>query len=234
MSTDLHTLSGAFALHALSPEEAEEFQKHLDACAACRVEVYELREAAGQMGASEAMAPPAHLKSRVMAAADKTPQLPPRVSDINQLRRRRWGARFLAAAAAVAVITAGAIGINQAQQDEQSQLATGVIQVFSAEDVKTKTVETTNGGELAVATSPGLNKMAVDTDKLPPLDADHVYQLWAIQDDVISPVLVLEPEKGASMEMPGPDTQVAITIEPAGGSQQPTTEPIIQVTPAEV
>ena len=41
MSTDLHTLSGAYALHALSSEEAEEFQKHLDACPACRQEVKE-------------------------------------------------------------------------------------------------------------------------------------------------------------------------------------------------
>ena len=39
MSTDLHTLSGAYALNALSPEEAEEFRKHLEACAACRQEV---------------------------------------------------------------------------------------------------------------------------------------------------------------------------------------------------
>ncbi len=36
------------------------------------------------------------------------------------------------------------------------------------------------------------------------------------------------------MEMPEAGTQVAITVEPAGGSEQPTTEPIVQVDPGEV
>jgi hypothetical protein len=95
-------------------------------------------------------------------------------------------------------------------------------------------METTNGGKISVATSPGLNEMAVDTDELPKLDKEHVYQLWAIQDGTVSPVLVLEPEKGAFMEMPGEGTEVAITIEPSGGSEQPTTDPIMQVAPSEV
>ena len=77
MSTDLHTLSGAYAVDALSPEEAEEFRKHLDGCPACREEVRELREAAARMGASEAVTPPAHLKANIMLAADRLPQLPP-------------------------------------------------------------------------------------------------------------------------------------------------------------
>ena len=218
MSTDLHTLSGAYALHALSSEEAEEFQKHLDACPACRQEVKELQQAAAQMGSSEAIRPPAHLKARVMAAADQMPQMPPRVSRSNviEVPRGRWGARLLAAAAAVVVIVAG------------------VVEVFQAADAHTATMDTANGGKISVATSPSLNQMAVDTDELPALDDKHVYQLWAIEDGAIASVGVLEPEKGAFMDMPGPETEVAITIEPAGGSQQPTTDPIMQVEPAAV
>jgi anti-sigma-K factor RskA len=45
---------------------------------------------------------------------------------------------------------------------------------------------------------------------------------------------VLEPEKGAYMDMPTPDTEVAITVEPRGGSAQPTTEPIMRVNPSEI
>ena len=40
MSSDLHTLSGAYALNALSAEEAEQFQRHLEACPACTQEVF--------------------------------------------------------------------------------------------------------------------------------------------------------------------------------------------------
>ncbi|NUR09976.1 MAG: zf-HC2 domain-containing protein, partial [Nocardioidaceae bacterium] len=69
MTIDLHTLSGAYVLDALSAEEAEEFRLHLEGCAACRDEVRELRQAAAEMGASEALAPPAALRARVLAAA---------------------------------------------------------------------------------------------------------------------------------------------------------------------
>lgn len=242
MSTDLHTLSGAYALDALSAEEAEQFRRHLDDCDACRQEVRELQEAAARMGQSEAVAPPDHLRARVLAAADRTPQLPPRratepgaTDNVVHVPKARWGARYLLAAAAAVVVVAGAIGIVQTQQDEpETQLASGVVAVFEADDANTARMETTNGGEVAVATSPELGQMAVDTDELPPLDEDHVYQLWAIKDGAMSSVLVLDPEKGASMEMPEPDIEVAITVEPAGGSKQPTTEPIMQVNPSSV
>jgi len=78
MTIDLHTLSGAYVLDALSPDEAEEFRLHLEQCQACRDEVRELQQAAATMGAREALTPPAELRARVLAAADRQPQLPPR------------------------------------------------------------------------------------------------------------------------------------------------------------
>jgi anti-sigma-K factor RskA len=240
MSTDLHTLSGAYALNALSVEEVEQFRQHLEACPACRQEVRELQQAAATMGASEAAPPPAYLKAKVLTAADRTPQLPPHATGgtVVQVPPHRWGARLLLVAAAVVVIVAGAIGISQIGGDEpneqQSLLAEGVVRVFQAEDAHTATMETKNGGKISVATSPELGEMAVDTDELPPLDEEHVYQLWAIQEGAAASVGILEPEKGAAMEMPEADTEVAITVEPLGGSTQPTTEPIMQVNPSEV
>jgi anti-sigma-K factor RskA len=236
MSTDLHTLSGAFALDALSPVEAEQFRRHLEACPACRQEVHELQQVAATMGTAEATAPPASLKAKVLAAADRMPQLPPRSSGGTVVRPRRpWTSRLLMAAAAAVLVAAGAVGISQLQGDDpDEQLASGVVRVFQAADANTTTVETENGGRIAVATSPELGEMAVDTDELPALDDEHVYQLWAIRDGAISSVGILEREKGVSMELPGPDTEVAITVEPTGGSTQPTTDPIVQVDPSKV
>ena len=77
MNTDVHTLSGAYAINALSSDEADLFRAHLDACPACRQEVRELEAAAAQMGSAESLAPPADLKARVIAAAERAPQLPP-------------------------------------------------------------------------------------------------------------------------------------------------------------
>jgi anti-sigma-K factor RskA len=241
MSTDLHTLSGAYALDALSAEEAEQFRKHLDGCPACAQEVRELQQAAASMGASEALQPPAHLRAKVLAAADRNPQLPPHPAvggNVVHIAPRRWGRMFLAAAAAVVVVVVGAVGISQLAGDgdggAQSMLAAGVVKVFEAQDAHQATMETSNGGKISVATSPGLGEMAVDTEELPELDSGHVYQIWAIHDGSYDSVGVVERERGASMAMPSSDTEVAITVEPAGGSAQPTTEPIMQVNPSSV
>lgn len=237
MSTELHTLSGAFALDALSAEEAEEFRTHLEGCAACRDEVRELRAAAARMAEVEAVDPPAALKVRVLAAADRTPQLPPRVSrgdSAGGTTKRGWTTRrLLAAAAAVVVVGGGAIGIGSVL-DEDTTLEAAVVEVFEAQDAHVAEVETTHGS-LRVATSPGEGEMAVDTSGLHTLDSGHVYQLWAIRDgSPVSVGILDDPGAGAAMAMPDPGTQVAITVEPAGGSDQPTTDPIAQVDPASV
>lgn len=239
MTTELHTLSGAYALDALTAEEAEQFRRHLEACTACRVEVRELRQAAATMGASEAVPPPAYLKARVLTAVDRAPQLPPRAvgGNVVQVAPHRWGRWLLMTAAAVVLIVGGVIGVSRIGDDatnDQSLLAADVAKVFQADDAHKATMPTKNGGTISVATSPELGEMAVDTTKLAPLDSGHVYQLWAIHRGEASSVGLLEPAKGAAMEMPPADTEVAITVEPVGGSPRPTTNPIMQVNPSQV
>jgi len=234
MTTELHTLSGAYALDALSAEEAAAFRTHLEACPACCQEVRELRAAAARMGASEASLPPESLRGRVLEAADRTPQLPPPVRPIGSAPSRRWRCRLLAAAAAVVLVAGAVFGIGQIGDEDTSQLAAGVEQVFEAPDAHRVEVETSHG-PLRVATSQSEGEMAVDTSSLVPLDRDHVYQVWTVVNDEPIPVVVLEqPSAGAHMGMPRPGTEVAITVEPAGGSQKPTTDPIIQVDPSTV
>jgi anti-sigma-K factor RskA len=240
MSTDLHTLSGAYALDALSEVEAAQFRRHLEGCAVCQQEVRELQQTAAAMGAAEALVPPAHLRADVLQAVDRTPQLPPYSSAAPAATTgaptwtRRWGPRLLGAAAAAVLVVGAMFGLGQLGDDAEQQLAQGVVRVFEADDANTATMETANGGTIAVATSPELGQMAVDTDELPALDDQHVYQLWAISNGETASVGVLERERGASMPMPTPSTEVAITIEPAGGSEQPTSEPIMRVNPSQV
>jgi anti-sigma-K factor RskA len=248
MSTDVHTLSGAYALNALAPEEAAEFRQHLAGCQACRDEVRELQSAAALMGAAEALAPPPGLRARVLALADRTPQLPPPVGGVPAAGpggpgerpgtghggSHRGGSplRWLAVAAAGVVLAGlGAVGLRAVLTDDPS-LAPAAVQVFEAEDARTAVVETANGGTLRVGISPSRNEMAVDTRDLPELDSEHVYQIWAVQgEEMVSAAVLEDPDTGAAMGMPAEQTQVALTIEPKGGSPQPTTEPIVQVDP---
>ncbi len=234
MSTDLHTLSGAYAVDALSAEEAQRFDKHLEECESCRVEVRELQAAAARMGAAEAVRPPAALKARVLAAADQQAQLPPKVTPIEAVRRRPWMTRAAVAAAAAVVVAGGAVGVSQLRGDDEAPLAAGVTQVFDAQDHREAKVST-DYGEVRVATSPSRNEMAVDARDLKPLGDGKVYQVWSIRGAEQDPVIVLADDvRGASMPMPGEGTTVAITIEPEGGSKVPTTEPIVTVDPRAV
>ena len=249
---DVHTLSGAYALDALDADEAAVFREHLSGCAACTQEVAELRAAAARMGAVETVAPPADLRTRILAAADRTPQQPPspraqepaavtplrgtaRDSDRpSTQRRRRWDRLALAAAAAL-VVGGGAVGIGQVLDSDPQQL-TPAERVFRADDATTLDEPTMNGGTLRVAVSPGRDEMAVDTAELPALSGGRVYQLWTVGADetAVSVAVVETPGETAAMGLPPAGTQVAVTIEPAGGSEQPTKAPIVMLEPAAV
>lgn len=235
MSSDLHTLSGAYALDALSPEERALFATHLDECSACREEVRELREAAARMGAAEATSPPRALKARVLAAADRQPQLPPRMATQQLARRRRRAAWIGGAAAAAVLLLGGTLTVERLQQPDQPVFAgSSVARVFDAPDAHTATVRTANGGRLRVATSPGRGQMAVATRGLPRLSR-HTYQLWTIRNGrATSAGLIGHPATGKVMPLPRAGTTVAITIEPPGGSDQPTQKPIVAMDPAAV
>jgi anti-sigma-K factor RskA len=221
----------------------------LTRCSACRQEVQELQAAAADLGAGEALAPPSHLKHLILAAAELQPQLPPLVAEppdqalAEQPGRplRSWGNRLpqlLAAAAAAVLVAVAGFGVAELRDDSgrpTSTLATDVVRVFEASDARQATLQTSNGAEVAVATAPSLNRMAVDTQKLPDLEQGSVYQLWAVGGGTYSSAGLLEdPARGAAMEMPAQGVVVAITIEPAGGSVKPTDAPILTVTPSEV
>jgi len=236
MSTDLHTLSGAYVLHALSDEERAMFGQHLEECQACRDEVRELAETVSRMGAAEATPPPAALRARVLAVADRQPQLPPLVTPLEQARTRRRLTRLAVAAAAVVVVAGSVFGITRLQGHNEPPVASpSVSQVFHAPDAKTLTVPTANGGRLRVALSPKSGRMAVATSALHPLARQKVYQLWTLHNGLATSVgLVHDLRGGKVMPIPASGTKVAITVEPAGGSAQPTTRPIVEVDPAKV
>jgi anti-sigma-K factor RskA len=235
MTIDLHALSGAYSIDALSAEEAELFATHLEQCPVCRIEVRELQEVASRMGASESVAPPAALKARILAAADHQAQLPPQVTPIERARARRWPTRIAGAAAAVVLVAAGVLGLSHLNEPDQPNVAAGsVSQVFRAADAHTATVTTTSGARMRVATSAEFGQMAVATRGLPKL-THRTYQMWAVRNGRSTSIgLIDDVGAGKVMPIPTPGTTFAITVEPAGGSKQPTRSPIVEVDPQSV
>ncbi|MEV1177438.1 hypothetical protein AB0J09_54550, partial [Nonomuraea sp. NPDC049784] len=72
MTDELHTLSGAYAVHALPYAEWVLFEEHLLACQVCGAEVRRLRETAARLAEAVAEPPPATLRRRLLAAAHES------------------------------------------------------------------------------------------------------------------------------------------------------------------
>src|SRR5689334_20993882 len=107
MPYELHVLTGSYALDAVSDAERKEFERHLQHCPTCDIEVRGLRETAARLARTRAMTPPARMEQQVLAATYQTRQLlplrpgrPRRITRIPRIPRR---VAVLAAAASVAV-----------------------------------------------------------------------------------------------------------------------------------
>ncbi|MFE1172990.1 zf-HC2 domain-containing protein [Streptomyces sp. NPDC058773] len=71
---DPHEAVGAYVLHALPPEEAAAFSRHLAGCDACTREVAELEATVVCLADAEAVRPPEALRRRVLEEIAATAQ----------------------------------------------------------------------------------------------------------------------------------------------------------------
>lgn len=237
MSSDIHALSGAYAIDALSDAERAGFEAHLATCAACRDEVDSLREAATLLGETAAVPPSPAVRDAVLARIASIRPLPP-VPTVSTAAtgegeaevvplRRRWLTGLVAAAAAVVVLTAGAVVWHPwSDGTTQHSLAD---QVLAAPDA-THARATIGDAEVTLVRSASLGKAVVVSDDLPVLPQDKVYELW-LQNPAgeFVPAGLLPPSTSQKFLLLGDArtaTAAGITIEPAGGSPAPTTEPL--------
>jgi anti-sigma-K factor RskA len=239
MTPDIHALVGAYVLDAVEPDERAAFEDHLAECTSCRAEVEALRSTAAALSTGVTAAPPPALRARVLAAAERTPQLPPTVertpaaastAPAHAKPRRRRPALWLAAAAAAVAIGAGGIVVDRLVDDDQPPPVTAA-DVFASADAEVRTIAI-SGGRARVAVSEDLGQMAVDGENLPPAGQGRVYQVWVVDAEGPTSAGLLD-EPALALEIPD-DAQVAVTNEPSGGSDQPTTEPLFSVDPADL
>jgi len=240
MTADLHPLTGAYALNALPDDERAAFEDHLAQCGACRDEVAELRETAARLGSAVAAPAPAELKTSVLEQVQRSRQLPPDGAHVIPLRRRRWPASLTAVAAAAAVIAAVVLGaqvitLNRDLEQTQQQLSdlTGtqaaVIDVLTAPDAR---VVTSQRGDTAAAVviSRKTGKLAFVPQRMPAPAPGRTYQLWLITPrGAHSAGLLGEAAQPVVAKTVADTRQVGVTIEPVGGSPQPTTDPVMQL-----
>jgi anti-sigma-K factor RskA len=231
VSPDLHTLSGAYSLDAMPADERARFENHLAACPSCAEEVRELRATAARLGAAATADPPPHLRNRVLAEVTRTRQLPPLPSPAGAHRRPNTAVRLLSAAAAVLAVLAGVLGVTAYRADQRADRIAAesrqVTRVLGAGDAVTVSGSVEGGGRGAVVASRRLGEVAFIADDLPAAGRDRTYQLWLIpaQGPARSAGLI-GGEGGDRREVVAGDlSDVAtfgLSVEPAGGSPQPT------------
>ncbi|HET7477841.1 MAG TPA: anti-sigma factor [Dermatophilaceae bacterium] len=256
MSDDeLHTLAGAYAVDAVDGVERARFEQHLAGCAECREEVASLRLAAAELGELVVAGPPAYLRDAVLSGISSVRPLPlpstpapagppvgrhpvrpeqeadpharvHRLADRRRRRTRAWAAGLVAAAGL------GVVGL--VWQPWRTELSP-TDRVLQAQDAR-RYPTTVQDGVATIVRSASLGRAVLVAEKLPALPADKVYELWLQRADGTFAPAGLVPKTGAD-EVVQPltgDARTAlgagITVEPAGGSPQPTTKPIVLVS----
>jgi anti-sigma-K factor RskA len=234
-------LAGAYALDALSAEERAAYERAIAGSEEARSEATELQDTAVILGLSVApVEPPAALRARLLAAVATTPQrVDVAPGPAANRARMRWSRVALAAtsvAASIALILGGiAIATNLLSPNPTSQ-AEQMAKLKQAPDMHQMQTELATGETVMLRWSPALATSAVIVDGMDAAPSDKVYQLWYIGADGPRSAGILSIEdEGKSWYVldgaMGKDDKVGVTVEPTGGSPQPTTDPIVVLEP---
>lgn len=223
--SDIHKLTGAFALDAVDDLERAAFERHLAECEDCRTEVASLQETASMISSSVAVTPPPALRDSVLSGIAQIRPLPPITAPS---RRVAWFPLLVAASIVAVLGLAAAVWQPFAPSDNGS--LTAAEQVLRAPDAQAVQVDLGEAGRATVTRSPSVGKAVIATEDMVPAPSGKVYALWlqspegemlpaGLMPDEPDQTVVLEGDAASA-------TAAGITVEPAGGSPEPTSEPI--------
>ena len=227
-------LKDAYALGALPEQERRELEEYLATHPERQAEVDELSSVASLLALSPPeQEPPPELRRSIMDVVEAEAQRPP-------ARTRSWlaGVRELLsvknlALAAAALLVIGLFSWNMLLQDQVQDLQGQVASLQESQETRMVALAGTGAAQQAK-----VEVMIVDHHKpvlmaegMPRAPENKTYQIWVIEGDVPQPSGLFKPDGetvAAVVEKPlDEDDVIAITIEPDGGSQQPTTDPML-------
>ena len=217
----------AYALGVLEEREAAELQGHLAGCETCRAHLLWLQAAVDLLPRSvEQLEPPARLRRRLTATVRAEARQASRagIERPEPSRLRDWGALLwrpaTAVAAGVLILAGAAAGYLLHEPGESSSLVTARPSRAAPATVA-GTLERHDGSAILSMT------------RLPALPSNEVYEVWVRRDGALQPSSLFVPrrDRTADAAVPGPldnADAVLVTREPRGGSQHPTSPPLLQ------
>jgi anti-sigma-K factor RskA len=216
----LDDLLAPYALDAVDDAERARVEEHLETCVHCRRELADLRETVVGLSDGHELAPPPRVRERLLE------QVAAEADVVRPLRRRR-GPQWVWGVAAAGLVAVGAWGVWQVFDEE----LTAVDQVVQAQDAVRHEAEL-DGVPVVVVTSAEQDRAVLEAADLPDLPAGQVYQAWFVREDGVidSAGVVSDPASDAALEGdPEGSSAVALSVEPEGGSEQPTSEPVVAI-----
>jgi anti-sigma-K factor RskA len=225
---EVRELLAAYVLGAVDPDEDRVVTAHLRSCDECAAAVERLSAGAQTLGAATPEeAPPQGFAERVMAQA--------RGENVVPIGPARTGRRSLApvlAVAAAVVVAAIAGGMLLWGPRDDREVAADVLRRTDGVALEGK------GGEARMVPEDG--GLLFAAEGLEDLPQGRTYQLWLIDcpDDAgaLGPCATIslgtfEPKDGTAVvdidRGMGGAEQAAVTVEPEGGSQRPTSDPVL-------
>ncbi|HKU67538.1 MAG TPA: anti-sigma factor [Candidatus Baltobacteraceae bacterium] len=243
-----------YALGSLPAQDAQRVRAHLDSCTECREEYEHLRPAVDAVAYSAESCPDEIrgtvvasplLKARIMQQVRREATAPPK-SNIGEMRAVRpivWPAYAVAAACLVVALVTGIFNISLGEQVRQKNADLAQTQtrskMLAREVARSRTT-------LADLVAPDSQRFGVDhgqvvrhgkrlylaMEALPPPPKGKVYQAWTLPPGAtrMSPSVTFVPDASGVAVVPVPVdaanvAAVAVSIEPDGGSKQPTSTP---------
>lgn len=232
---EIHTFTGAYAVDALSANERESFERHLVDCEPCTIESRSLQAAAAALAALVAAPVSPALRSRVLDETSRASQVPARTPRDRFVHTHWESSRLWMAVAATLTLIATGLGVLAVNADRRADEAERQVAEIAATPGEVDIVSraTRLGGTATLVTTGDETLFAAQGLPLP--DINRAYQLWVISPaGATESVAVLQPDPLGRLEHDvrtlAPGESVALTIEPAGGSERPTTMPFVTLT----
>jgi len=243
-----------YALNELTGSDLQEFDQHVETCAACRREVQALRSDLGLLALSTAgPRPPARSKDRLMRAIAAEPRGPKSPAPERPPRRGLSWALIPAAVALALLFAVGNLWQENGRLHEQMNRMTALYQnttaqlaraqeqlrLLSAPDAMQVSLSPQSEPRKPHATtiySPSQKRLMLMANNLAPLPPGKMYELWLIpMEGAPIPAGMFKPdERGNAMMMDHVMSEgvlakaFAVTVEDATGSDKPTS-PILMI-----
>jgi anti-sigma-K factor RskA len=233
MTNDFHVFESlsAYVLGGLDENEAQQVAEHLGECYQCRAELDTFQKAADQLVLLVPEETPSEsLRHRLMEQV-RGPQMKRATWRRSGLYPRLISAGAIASLVLIVILVISSIMFRQ-RLDHPMMLRGPLGMRAIALD---NTVSAQNASGFVIISADGLNGVLV-VDELPVLDPEREeYQLWLEEDGEITSGSVFsvgeDGYRGVRLEAPKSllnYDSVFITVEPAGGSREPTGEEILE------